>query len=147
MVRKRNRDEEGYRKATKSHKFNSEWDVKALLGVAGKKIITTTARNSVQKGTEGVVGKVGEEVKRFTGDSSYSSVPGNSTLEGAMGWDEDLPWFSSLVEEQALWGWLWFPEWETEFYAVQNELVWDDDIWQLKDIKEIPNPSKDQKGR
>nr|DAD34702.1 TPA_asm: hypothetical protein HUJ06_005342 [Nelumbo nucifera] len=139
--------------ATKSQKFNSEWDVKALLSVdSGKK----TMGNLVQKGMQGVVAiKVGEDVKRVVGDSMFTTVPENSTIEGVMGWDEEWPWFSNLVEEQTLWGWFWFPSWDTECmadgsYVTDNEVLWDDDIWQLKDIKEIPSPSlstQEKRGR
>nr|DAD31785.1 TPA_asm: hypothetical protein HUJ06_010636 [Nelumbo nucifera] len=147
MARKRSKEEESFRmvgNATKSQKFNSEWDVKAFLGVAGGK---KTMRNSVQKGMEGLVAsKVGEDVKRVVGDSVFTTVPENATMEGVMGWDEEWPWFSSLVEEQTLWGWFWFPDWDTGCmadgsYVAENEVLWDDDIWQLKDIKEIPCPS------
>lgn len=65
---------------------------------------------------------------------------------GLMEWEE---WCSSsngwmVGDEQMSWGTFWCPCWDIEFMGeayddLYNDVVWDDDIWDLKGIKEIPN--------
>lgn len=48
-------------------------------------------------------------------------------------------------DEQMSWGTCWCPLWDVEFLGkaayedMYNDVVWDDDIWDLKSIKHIPN--------
>lgn len=51
---------------------------------------------------------------------------------------------SSIVDEQMSWGSTWFPGWDMDFMmgeafnSLYSDVVWDDDIWNLKN--EIPIP-------
>ncbi|XP_010551267.1 PREDICTED: uncharacterized protein LOC104821934 [Tarenaya hassleriana] len=47
------------------------------------------------------------------------------------------------VDEQMSWGTVWMPFWDVEFvgrnYGVLfNDVLWDDDIWNLRTVTEIP---------
>ncbi|KAI8024119.1 hypothetical protein LOK49_LG03G00802 [Camellia lanceoleosa] len=61
---------------------------------------------------------------------------------------EEWRWLWSRVEDDQIssWGSFWFPFWEIYWFGEDfNELlctdvVWDDDIWDLKSIKDVPNP-------
>ncbi|WOH15490.1 hypothetical protein DCAR_0935031 [Daucus carota subsp. sativus] len=63
-----------------------------------------------------------------------------------MEWEE---WCSSsnvwmVGDEQMSWGTSWWPCWDIEFMGeayddLYSDVVWDDDIWDLKGIKEVPN--------
>ncbi|KAI4357816.1 hypothetical protein L6164_001740 [Bauhinia variegata] len=78
------------------------------------------------------------------------------TEDNMMGWtcnlEENWPgaWLQSeLVDEQMSWGSLWCPVWDLDFNAeafgtLYSDVLWDDDIWNLK--KEIPNPSESRHG-
>ncbi|KAK4260848.1 hypothetical protein QN277_003912 [Acacia crassicarpa] len=57
--------------------------------------------------------------------------------------DENWAWIGHFVDEQMSWGSVWFPFWDIDFSgdafgAFYGDVVWDDDIWNLKE--EIPNP-------
>ncbi|KAK3009075.1 hypothetical protein RJ639_013632 [Escallonia herrerae] len=55
---------------------------------------------------------------------------------------EEWPWlrWKGVVDEQMSWGTLWCPFWDIDFLgeAYDADVVWDDDIWGLKGITEIP---------
>ncbi|KAK2998798.1 hypothetical protein RJ639_024504, partial [Escallonia herrerae] len=57
---------------------------------------------------------------------------------------EEWPWlwWKGVVDEQMSWGILWCPFWDMDFLgeAYDADVVWDDDIWGLKGITEIPHP-------
>ncbi|KAJ0095259.1 hypothetical protein Patl1_14966 [Pistacia atlantica] len=58
---------------------------------------------------------------------------------------EEWPWLKGVVDEQMSWGYYCLPNWGVEFMAeaynaLFSDVVWDDDIWNLKSIKAIPNP-------
>lgn len=58
---------------------------------------------------------------------------------------EEWPWLKGVVDEQMSWGYYCLPNWCVDFMAeaynaLFSDVVWDDDIWNLKSIKAIPNP-------
>ncbi|XP_019240611.1 PREDICTED: uncharacterized protein LOC109220607 [Nicotiana attenuata] len=62
--------------------------------------------------------------------------------EGLCSWSSD-----NIVEvdEQMSWGTCWSPVWDVEFMGeaynnLYNDVLWDDDIWNLQAIKEVPSP-------
>lgn len=71
-------------------------------------------------------------------------------ISNVMSWnnrEEYMPsWLggSSIVDEQMSWGSTWFPGWDMDFMmgeafnSLYSDVVWDDDIWNLKN--EIPIP-------
>ena len=66
------------------------------------------------------------------------------TLENSLGWEE-WPWLRGAVDEQMSWGSVWSPFWDVDFVdkaysALFSDVAWDDDIWNLKTIMEIPKP-------
>lgn len=49
-----------------------------------------------------------------------------------------------VVDEQMSWGTCWSPVWDMEFLGeayinLYNDVLWDDDVWDLKAIKEVPS--------
>ncbi|KAK7280478.1 hypothetical protein RJT34_25542 [Clitoria ternatea] len=60
-----------------------------------------------------------------------------------LNWEEYMPWLGGVVDEQMSWGSTWFPGWDMDFMgesfsALYNDVVWDDDIWNLN--SQIPIP-------
>uniref|UniRef100_A0A7N0U1M4 Uncharacterized protein n=1 Tax=Kalanchoe fedtschenkoi TaxID=63787 RepID=A0A7N0U1M4_KALFE len=55
-----------------------------------------------------------------------------------------LPWWpSEMIDEQMSWSMVWLPNWDAEFvgrayHLLYGDVAWDDDIWGLKAIHEIP---------
>ncbi|XP_059315950.1 uncharacterized protein LOC132066749 [Lycium ferocissimum] len=50
----------------------------------------------------------------------------------------------NMGDEQMSWGTCWSPVWDMEFMGeayknLYNDVLWDDDIWDLKAIKEVPS--------
>ncbi|GAB4840297.1 hypothetical protein Ancab_021061 [Ancistrocladus abbreviatus] len=49
-----------------------------------------------------------------------------------------------VLDEQMSWGAMWFPSWDVDFmgedshHALYSDVVWDDDIWDLKSINQVP---------
>ncbi|EEF30751.1 hypothetical protein RCOM_0030010 [Ricinus communis] len=84
------------------------------------------------------VGQQTEEVKTNGEDSSPRMV------ENYMNWGE-LPWLRGAVDEQMSWGSIWLPVWDVEYMGeacseMFSDVIWDYDIWNLRNINEIPNP-------
>ncbi|CAL5419172.1 unnamed protein product [Camellia sinensis] len=57
---------------------------------------------------------------------------------------DQRPQLWSVADEQMSWGSFWCPSWDMEclgeaYNALYSDVVWDDDIWDLKGIKEVPN--------
>ncbi|GAU14832.1 hypothetical protein TSUD_50440 [Trifolium subterraneum] len=57
--------------------------------------------------------------------------------------EEYMPWLGGVVDEQMSWGSTWFPGWDMDFMgesfnSLYSDVVWEDDIWNLKN--EIPIP-------
>jgi hypothetical protein len=70
------------------------------------------------------------------------SSEGTTTIREGMNWnwEEYMPWLGGVVDEQMSWGSTWFPGWDMDFIgeAFNNDVVWDDDIWNLKNQIPIP---------
>lgn len=90
------------------------------------------------------VNKVEEEIERRD-ESRESSM----AVALALAWEEEEAWLCRssgvVVDEQMSWGLLWFPCWDMEFMGdaynqLYSDVVWEDDIWNLKSITQIPNP-------
>ncbi|KAF5727751.1 hypothetical protein HS088_TW22G01448 [Tripterygium wilfordii] len=102
---------------------------RAAAKLEDEKVKTMTKKKKSQ--SQGVVDKVGKE----------SPVMAESLSR--VGWEE-WPWLSGFVDEQMSWGSSWLPNWDVEFvdraYSTMfSDVAWDDDIWNLKNVKEIPN--------
>ncbi|KAL5761306.1 hypothetical protein ACOSP7_019816 [Xanthoceras sorbifolium] len=58
--------------------------------------------------------------------------------------EEEWAWLKrGVVDEQMSWGYITMPKWGVEFMAESygdlfSDVVWDDDIWNLKTIHEMP---------
>ncbi|KAG9448955.1 hypothetical protein H6P81_008920 [Aristolochia fimbriata] len=81
-----------------------------------------------------------DEIEQQYQKTDLYAVPGPEIpSELYLGWDAiaDLP-FSPTLEDDILLG--WFPFVEDDFVGLcsQTEVVWDDDLWQIKHINEIP---------
>ncbi|CAK7326578.1 unnamed protein product [Dovyalis caffra] len=110
----------------------------------GKTTTTTTkTRTSTvakKKGKRTAVEKVEEERKNITGGESSEAV-----MENLQSWVDQWPWFrGSTVDEQMSWGSIWLPFWDLDYMGdacteMFSDVVWDDDIWNLKGIDKIPN--------
>lgn len=100
------------------------------------------AKREVEKRKE-EVGKVVvvEEERREGRDLS-----GFAVAEHEMGWEEFCPWLGGAVDEQMSWGSLWLPFWDVEFMCEANysaffgDVAWEDDIWNVRGIMEVPKP-------
>ncbi|KAK7279114.1 hypothetical protein RJT34_24158 [Clitoria ternatea] len=61
-----------------------------------------------------------------------------------LNWEEHMPWVGGLVDEQMSWAFAWFPWWdmdfmsEADFSTLFSDIVWEDDIWDLKNKIPIP---------
>lgn len=81
------------------------------------------------------IGMVGEEEK----------VDEEAAESGAAMGLDDWGWTWSCEENQKWWEDVCYPYWETMCVDAlaqvdDEELPWEDDIWNLKDIKEVPKP-------
>ncbi|KAJ1436217.1 hypothetical protein SESBI_04243 [Sesbania bispinosa] len=73
-------------------------------------------------------------------------LQGRDSHNVVMGWNWDeymSPWLGGVVDEQMSWGSTWFPGWDMDFMgdaftALYNDVVWDDDIWNLNNQIPIP---------
>ncbi|XP_058737830.1 uncharacterized protein LOC131609994 [Vicia villosa] len=89
-----------------------------------------------------ILKEMGEETSTITREGVNSN--------NVMSWnnrEEYMPsWLGggSIVDEQMSWGSTWFPGWDMDFMmseafnSLYSDVVWDDDIWNLKN--EIPIP-------
>ncbi|XVE75193.1 hypothetical protein DITRI_Ditri12bG0076100 [Diplodiscus trichospermus] len=65
------------------------------------------------------------------------------TLENLLGWEE-WRWLIGGADEQMSWASVWSPFWDVDFVdkaysTLFSDVAWDDDIWNLKTIMEIPS--------
>ncbi|KAL5553169.1 hypothetical protein UlMin_040570 [Ulmus minor] len=96
-------------------------------------------RGGLEKGKEEVV-----EERRVEGGLSWAAVAAESV---GIGWDVQenwWPWLGGLVDEQMSWGSIWLPFWDVEFmgeayHSLFSDVMWDDDIWGIRGIKEVSN--------
>lgn len=96
--------------------------------------------------------KAEEEYKCSEINPSSSTRPAAAAMAAEsdlVGWDDEeswWPWLSGLVDEQMSWGSFWLPFWDVEFMQGEaynmfvGDVIWDDDIWGIRGIKEVPNP-------
>ncbi|XP_042492402.1 uncharacterized protein LOC122071971 [Macadamia integrifolia] len=124
-------------KTSNDPKGTGERTVKARLGGAG-------GGGSARKAAK----MEGDVRKRVVGDS-ISCSPEIGCLPENLLESEDWPRLSSLLDEQQmLWGLLWFPCLDKKYSSMNGlcgleEILWEDDLWNLKSIKQIPNKPKD----
>ncbi|KAF7827815.1 uncharacterized protein G2W53_018979 [Senna tora] len=90
---------------------------------------------------------VKKEEKRESRD--FGSEFGSAEKDSGRVWStwEELysswAWQSNVVDEQMSWGSVWLPVWDLDivgeaFDALYSDVVWDDDIWDLRN--QIPYP-------
>ncbi|KAK9091275.1 hypothetical protein Sjap_024452 [Stephania japonica] len=89
-----------------------------------------------------------KEEKTTLATTTTTSITGsgNYTKDGLgdvmnMGWEEWPCWWN-VMEEQMIWGCVMVPGWEEMDFkgglCGHNEVVWEDDLWCLRDIKHPP---------
>jgi len=98
-------------------------------------------------------GKKLEGEQKMEKDERKESSEGTTTIREGVNmnsnvvnwnWEEYMPWLGGVVDEQMSWGSTWFPGWDMDFIgeafnnALYNDVVWDDDIWNLKNQIPIP---------
>ncbi|XP_054808180.1 uncharacterized protein LOC129310384 [Prosopis cineraria] len=85
-----------------------------------------------------------EEQKKEVKQMEIAGTDQENVAGWANNWEETWPWIGDFVDEQMSWGSVWFPFWDMDFSGkafvadLYGDVVWDDDIWNLKG--EIPNP-------
>ncbi|XP_052199975.1 uncharacterized protein LOC127806619 [Diospyros lotus] len=58
--------------------------------------------------------------------------------------EAEARWWSA-ADEQMSWGAFWCPSWDIEYLAgeayntLYSDVAWDDDIWDLRAINQVPN--------
>ncbi|KAA8532707.1 hypothetical protein F0562_032740 [Nyssa sinensis] len=110
----------------------------------GTAATTKKGRAENEKGNEEVGKVVVEEEEERTNDRESVAVA-VASAEVLMEWDDQWPRWCSVGDEQMSWGSSWCPFWDLDFMgeaynALYSDVAWDDDIWNLKGINEVPNP-------
>ncbi|KAL2324085.1 hypothetical protein Fmac_023143 [Flemingia macrophylla] len=109
-------------------------------------------KKSKKEGEQKVVA-VEEEERKENRDMVGGFLQQQGATDGAMmgwNWEENLPWLGGVVDEQMSWGSTWSPGWDMDylggdaFTALYNDVVWDDDIWNLNN--QIPIPLQSGRG-
>lgn len=105
--------------------------------------VATMGKKKVKREVE----KKKEEEKRESRESWSGQT---DTGSGLTHWEEyyyngNWPWTCGFVDEQMSWGSVWLPIWDMDFMgeafdALYSDVVWDDDIWNLRN--QIPIPSE-----
>ena len=110
--------------------------------------VTAMGKKKVKKEGEQKVGKsVVEEEERK--ESSFLLQQQQQQQGAMMGWNweennQNIPWLRGVVDEQMSWGSTWVPAWDMDFLGgdaftdLYNDVVWDDDIWNLNNQIPIP---------
>ncbi|CAI8605108.1 unnamed protein product [Vicia faba] len=95
----------------------------------------------MEKNKEIFIKEMGEETSTIReGVNSNNVMSWNNREEYMPSWLGG----STIVDEQMSWGSTWFPGWDMDFMmgeafnSLYSDVVWDDDIWNLKN--EIPIP-------
>ncbi|GAA0184398.1 hypothetical protein LIER_31686 [Lithospermum erythrorhizon] len=76
-------------------------------------------------------------------DVQWCNDNGQALLEDINGqWEESsFSWKFDDVEQMPYWCTSWCPLWDVECMAdLYNDVVWEDDIWDLKATKNVPSP-------
>ncbi|GKV46556.1 hypothetical protein SLEP1_g53529 [Rubroshorea leprosula] len=94
---------------------------------------------------EGVSNKKSKKAMESKEEDGKEEAAAAVTVENVVRWEEWWPWLSGVADEQMSWGCVWSPFWDVNFVdCAYNDLfsdvVWDDDIWNLKNINEVPKP-------
>ncbi|KAJ4960917.1 hypothetical protein NE237_020827 [Protea cynaroides] len=119
---------------------------KDRLGGIRKTTMTTMTTTTMMSTTKtSVLGKVEDDVKKRVVGDSLSCLQETECSPEILLEREDWPKFCTddLLEEKMLWGSLWFPCSEERYSSMDglcllDEIIWEDDLWNLKAIKEIP---------
>lgn len=146
MKRQRNTAGKATRSATIT-KLEGDHDVKvvsvhAAAGIETMKRTIMTTKNKKNKRDHKEEKEEDHVVARRNGGDL--AVPTTMTAaETIKGWEE-WPWMNGVVDEQMCWGSFWLPNWDVEFVGkaynvLYGDVVWDDDIWDLKGITQVPN--------
>ncbi|KAK6252661.1 hypothetical protein QUC31_014381 [Theobroma cacao] len=95
-------------------------------------------KNEGKKKSQRAVEAKEEDGKKNEGE------PAVFTLKNFLGWEE-WPWLRGAADEQMSWGAVWSPLWDVDFVdkaygSLFSDVAWDDDIWNLKTVMEIPKP-------
>ncbi|KAL6007462.1 hypothetical protein ACLOJK_032960 [Asimina triloba] len=99
-----------------------------------KKLVDSNV--NAEKGSQ--AGKGDESEKRVCLDSPAPLENPTDLQTGWWEWDfpRDVPWY----DEQLCLGWFsMLPEDDFMGLCTQNEEIWEDDLWQIKHIHQIPN--------
>ena len=107
---------------------------------------TSTTTATKKKGKPRVVKEKIDEVGKVHIEENKRDNDGEVAEEVVMVMERDeWPCFFCAVVEQLSWGTCWSPFWDINLmgeasHAFFSDVAWDDDIWDLKDIKDSPTP-------
>ncbi|GAB2242209.1 hypothetical protein Droror1_Dr00018984 [Drosera rotundifolia] len=107
------------------------------------------------KAIHGAVARFDDDHKetKKTDEKQKSQATAASGMVGTVvsGWYEMCPWMAGdrggvVVDEQMSWGTMWFPAWDLDFMGEDHqalcmdgeEVCWDFDIWDLRNVNQIP---------
>jgi hypothetical protein len=115
-------------------------NVEDVVTAMGKK---KGKKEGEQKMKEEVERKESIDVSELSQEATTTIREGVNSNVMNCNWEEYMPWLGGVVDEQMSWGSTWFPGWDMDFMgeafnALYSDVVWDDDIWNLKN--EIPIP-------
>ncbi|XVF45329.1 hypothetical protein PTKIN_Ptkin02bG0197100 [Pterospermum kingtungense] len=91
-----------------------------------------------------VLGGKNEGRKKSKRAAEAKEMDGMKKLENLLGWEE-WPWLTGVADEQMSWSSVWSPFWDVDYVdktynILFSDVAWDDDIWNLKTVMEIPKP-------
>ncbi|XP_057425306.1 uncharacterized protein LOC130718696 [Lotus japonicus] len=113
-------------------------EVAAAMGMKKPK------KEAEQKEVKTVVAVEEEEKKENIIDFAGAGLlleDNGAVINGWNNWEENMPLFGGVVDETMPWGYTGFPGWDMDLTENYSDVVWDDDIWNLKN--QIPNPILD----
>ncbi|KAG8500639.1 hypothetical protein CXB51_004184 [Gossypium anomalum] len=100
--------------------------------------------------TEGATMEGGKKIKNAVEgnemDGKNKNNGGEVAVENWCGWEERAWWLrGGAMDELMPWGCFWSPFWGVDYVdfaytEIFSDVAWDDDIWNLKTIVEIPKP-------